>query len=165
MKLTEEQQKILKKWIEDGAGLSEIQKRLRSELNLNVTYMDVRFLLIDLGLKVKEAPATVPEKPKPTDNLKPEEPEEDEEPTDIKNNAPAPAGLGNVKVTVDRIVQPGSIASGSVTFSDNVSGKWGLDQMGRLGLQTSKEGYRPSQTDIRAFQQELKKILEKQGYG
>ena len=46
--------------------------------------------------------------------------------------APTPAGTGSVTVELDRIVRPGFMVSGNATFSDGVSGKWALDQMGRL---------------------------------
>jgi hypothetical protein len=35
-----------------------------------------------------------------------------------------------------------------------------LDETGRLGLNPTKPGYRPSQTDIVAFQQELQRVAQ-----
>ena len=43
----------MRQWAEEGAGLSDIQKRLRGELDLNVTYMDTRLLVLDLGIEIK----------------------------------------------------------------------------------------------------------------
>ena len=56
------------------------------------------------------------------------------------------------------------MASGVVTFSDGVSGKWALDQMGRLMLETPQKGYQPSAPDVQAFQRELQVQLQKQGF-
>jgi hypothetical protein len=67
---------------------------------------------------------------------------------------------GNVTVELDRVVRAGAIASGSVTFSDGVTGSWYVDQMGRLGItKVSKPGYQPSREDIEAFQMELQTKL------
>jgi len=67
-------------------------------------------------------------------------------------------------VDLDRIVRPGFMVSGSVTFSDGVSGKWALDQMGRLMLETPQKGYQPSPADVQAFQRELQAQLARQGF-
>ena len=41
-------------WIEEGLDLSAIQARLESELDISMTYMDVRFLVGDLELMPKD---------------------------------------------------------------------------------------------------------------
>jgi hypothetical protein len=64
----------------------------------------------------------------------------------------------------DRIVRPGSMVSGTVTFSDGVSGKWALDQYGRLMLETAQKGYQPGPADVQAFQRELQAQLQRQGF-
>lgn len=74
------------------------------------------------------------------------------------------AGLGNVTVELDRVVKAGAIVSGSVKFSDGKMATWSLDQMGRLALSGVKEGYRPSQDDLQAFQQELSRLLQNRGF-
>ena len=43
----------MRQWAEEGADLSDIQKRLKGELELNVTYMDTRLLVLDLGIEIK----------------------------------------------------------------------------------------------------------------
>jgi hypothetical protein len=75
-----------------------------------------------------------------------------------------PAGAGSVKVEVDRLVRPGSVVSGSVTFSDGTTGKWALDQLGRLMLETGKKGYQPPASDVQEFQQQLSAQLQRQGF-
>ena len=66
-------------------------------------------------------------------------------------------------VTIDAIMIPGTLASGDVTFSDGKTGKWYLDQMGRLGIAQLPEGYRPSPTDAALFQQQLMSLLQSKG--
>ena len=50
MQLDDQQKKIVAGWIEEGLDLSAIQARLESELDISMTYMDVRFLVGDLEL-------------------------------------------------------------------------------------------------------------------
>ena len=61
-------------------------------------------------------------------------------------------------------MRPGTVVSGSVTFSDGVSGKWALDQYGRLMLDTGQKGYQPSPADVQTFQRELQTHLQRHGY-
>jgi hypothetical protein len=78
---------------------------------------------------------------------------------------PAPAdGLGGLTLEIDRVVRPGAAVSGNVTFSDGVSGKWALDQYGRLMLDTGQPAYKPSAADVQAFQRELQTQLQRQGF-
>ena len=60
MNLNEEQRQQVAAWVADGLKLSEIQRRLASELNVGLTYMEVRLLVDDLKLTPKD-----PEPPKP----------------------------------------------------------------------------------------------------
>ena len=50
--LTEEQVSAMKQWAEEGSDLSDIQKRLKGQFGLNVTYMDTRLLVLDLGIEI-----------------------------------------------------------------------------------------------------------------
>ena len=59
----------------------------------------------------------------------------------------------------------GAALSGSVTFSDGVTGKWIVDQYGRPGFtEISKPGYRPTPADAQAFVRELSTELQKRGF-
>lgn len=179
MALTPEQTNAVSSWVAAGDTLSTIQKKLRDEFKVSLTYMDVRFLVDDLNLALKDAapkvdasdvtkaaaapakPATPPS-PTPADEagLPPEEDlAEAEEPF-------PPAGAGSVSVTVDKVTLiPGAIASGEVTFSDGVTGKWIVDQYGRPGFtEVSKPGYRPTPQDGQAFMQELSAALQRRGF-
>ena len=70
---------------------------------------------------------------------------------------------GTVSVTIDQITRPGAMISGRTTFSDGQTAAWYLDQAGRLGLDATTAGYRPSQPDVIAFQTELEKLARAQG--
>ena len=45
MELTKAQKETVETWISDGVTLADIQTKLAGELNLNLTYMEVRFLV------------------------------------------------------------------------------------------------------------------------
>lgn len=167
MELTEQQKDTVRQWVRAGATLSEVQKRLASELSVSMTYMDVRFLVIDLGLEVRNKPAPAP-LPPPLPAKAAEAPpagrdEEFDAPEDLAEEFPRDDGANRVKVEVDRIMKAGALVSGTVTFSDGVSGGWSLDHYGRLAL-SAKPGYTPTRDDVTAFQSELQKALGRQGY-
>jgi hypothetical protein len=145
MILTDDQKAAISKWIEAGASLSEIQKRLKEEFQISITYLEARLLADDLKLALKE-----PERPAEQPPLPAAEPEK-------------PALSGKVSVTMDQITRPGAMVSGRVTFSDGQKAEWYLDQTGRLGLNPSTPGYRPSQQDVMDFQVELEKLARSQG--
>ena len=60
MNLTEEQRQRVTAWVLQGAKLSEIQTRLAEEFKIKLTYMEVRFLVDDLKLKLKDPEPTKP---------------------------------------------------------------------------------------------------------
>jgi hypothetical protein len=157
--LTDDQKAAVKQWVSEGDGLSEIQKRLRSEFDISMTYMDVRFLIIDLGLTLKEE-----EPPKPEPTPEPEPAPAPGESAPLAPEADVPGAGGNVSVEVDRVVKPGAVVSGSVTFSDGRQATWMLDQLGRLALDAGDADYRPSEQDLAEFQTALRDALQKQGF-
>ena len=69
MELTDAQKDQIRSWIEEGAGLSDVQKRLSEEFDITMTYMDVRFLVLDLGAEIQDK--TPPEPAKPADAIPP----------------------------------------------------------------------------------------------
>ena len=161
MELTDIQKKAVKQWVGEGCSLSDIQKRLGKEHGLTLTYMDVRFLVIDLGLQVKEQAARATGATSLGAPAAPAAAAPDllAEPS----LAPGPA-KGGVTVELDRITRPGAVVSGSVTFSDGATARWVLDQSGRLGLEGSRPGYRPSEQDVQAFQEVLSRTLQEHGF-
>ena len=185
MALSNEQKQQVSQWVAAGDNLSTIQGKLSSLFQVSMTYMDVRFLVDDLNLELKDpAPAVNPadlsktqHKPAPAANAaqagETELPAEGQEGFADEEQAmadegvpPAPAAGGNVTVTLDRVTLiPGAMASGTCTFSDGVTAKWIVDQYGRPGFtEVSQPGYRPSAADAQAFMRELTLAIQGQGY-
>ena len=147
MNLSEEHKQAVASWVAEGATLAEVQRRLKEECGVSVTYMDVRFLVDDLQLQLKEQP----KQSEAVERLAAAKQEGE-------NARTAPSG--GVTVTMDTITKPSALASGKVTFTDGETAEWMLDQTGRLGMNPSTPGYRPTQTDIMAFQQELQRVAQ-----
>ena len=167
MNLDDAQRKKVAAWIDEGLKLSDIQKRIHTELGLTLTYMEVRLLVDDLKLVPKD-PVPPPEPTPPPSVPSKAAPAKRGEPAGPKSPSAEPAESsllgGKVSVGVDTVARPGTMASGSVTFSDGQKGTWYLDQFGRLGVAAEKQGYKPSAPDVEAFQAELEKELAKFGY-
>lgn len=150
--LSSEQVEMVKKWVAEGAQMADLQKRLKDDFGFNVTYMDTRFLSLDLAL-----------------NFQVDE-EESEGPNDIENpEAQEEVDLGPlvqdeeaVTVTLDQVARPGAMVSGTVTFSDGMKALWLIDEMGRPSIDPDQPGYQPSEADLVRFQAELKGLLDGQ---
>jgi len=169
MQLTAEQKQNVASWITNGAKLSEVQQRLAEEFGIRLTYMEARFLVDDLSLVPKETVTATPAKKsepagKPKDAIGGNTEEAFAEEEEIPGELPEePTKLGKVSVSVDQITRPGSLVSGSATFSDGVVAEWYLDQMGRFGLVPPKPGYRPSSSDLAEFRIVLERELARMG--
>ncbi|MBI2813390.1 MAG: hypothetical protein HYX71_03840 [Opitutae bacterium] len=194
MSLTPEQKQAVSAWVAAGDNLSAVQKKLAEQFKISMTYRDVRFLVDDLNLALKDpAPkvdtSDVSKTPPPVGGVPPSRAEkkglidklkekvgmapgavdeDDLPPEDLPDDgdglAAPPAGASTLSLELDRLVRPGFMASGTVTFSDGTTGKWAIDQMGRLMLETAQKGYKPSPADVQAFQRELQLQLQRQGY-
>jgi len=161
MNLDEAQRQRITAWVLQGAKLSEIQSRLAEEFGQRLTYMEVRFLVDDLKLTLKD-----PEPPKPAAIVNPQPVATPTQPVDAKKISPTAEPLsatGKVSVTVDQLTRPGSVASGKVTFSDNQQADWYLDQTGRLGVVPKQQGYKPTAADVQQFQMALEKEISRMG--
>ena len=179
MPLTPEQTAAVTSWVAAGDNLSAIQKKLLEQFKVTMTYRDVRFLVDDLNLALKDAAPKIDAsdvtkaavaKPAAAGTKAPADAGADptagagddfgSDPDDI------PAGAANVTVSLDKVVlTPGAIASGDVTFSDGVTGKWIVDNQGRPGFtKISQPGYRPTPADGEAFMQQLSAALQKRGF-
>src|SRR3954470_5108736 len=55
MQLTPEQKQAVAGWVAAGDNLSAVQKKLIEQFKLSMTYRDVRFLVDDLNLALKDA--------------------------------------------------------------------------------------------------------------
>ncbi|MGN0852857.1 MAG: hypothetical protein ACI4Q3_05725 [Kiritimatiellia bacterium] len=173
MELTDEQKNLVAQWFAQGATLDEIQKRLRAECGIHMTYLDLRLLVAELPQPAEEEPPAAPAPAAPAD---PARDETDRNPPaaasappvdgDAAADAPeagADKTVPQVTVTVDALMIPGTMASGDVTFTDGTSGKWYLDPQGRLGLGDFPQGYMPSQPDQIVFRQRLMEALQSRG--
>ena len=196
MDLSEAQKEEVAAWFAAGASLDEIQKRIKSEFGIHMTYLDVRLLVAELPQPVVEGEGAKEEVAETTGTSETSERkplecgqnfddgadgqenqqgpiEEVAIPPLQQEDASAVAGeedsteaqaVSAPTVTIDALMIPGTIASGDVTFSDGQTGKWFLDQMGRLGLGGNlPQGYRPSPTDAALFQQQLMSLLQAKG--
>lgn len=146
MNLTTEQTQAVKNWLAQNASVSDVQKNLSEQFGLSLTYMDVRFLIDDIDAQLQDEPVV-------------EEAKQAEAPTQepqSENVAPVQEG---VQVSLSPIQRPGFMASGDVVFSDGEKTQWFLDQMGRLSLGATSEGYTPSQSDIADFQKKLQELF------
>lgn len=124
--------------------MSDLQRRLKEEFAVSLTYMETRMLVLDLGIELRETPK--PEEPKPAEP------------------SPETASGDGVTVTMDHLALPGALVSGKVVFSDGQGGVWLLDQTGRLGFDPDTAGYRPSRADMEEFQRQLNILLQKAGF-
>ena len=166
MQLHDEQKALVAQWVKEGCGLSEIQRRMGDQFKLTLTYMDVRFLVIELGLDIQEKKSSTPPPKDLTARPSPAEVPGGEDEFDKAGLEPEPApGTGSVVVDVDRLMRPGALVSGTVVFSDGVKANWALDQMGRLALSGTDKTYRPSAQDVQEFQVAIAQELRKRGYG
>ena len=55
MSLTPEQKKAVAAWVATGDNLSAVQRKLSEQFQMAMTYRDVRFLVDDLDLELKDA--------------------------------------------------------------------------------------------------------------
>ncbi len=139
--LSGEQITAIQSWAAGGAQLPDIQLRMKEDFGFSLTYMDTRFLVLDLGIEIIV--------------------EKMEEPAAEIKQAPIPTGA--VSVTMDAIAVPGAIVSGKVVFSDGEAGIWMLDQTGRPALDPDTPGYAPSREDVMEFQKQLRALIESSG--
>ena len=153
--VTAEQLDMVRAWAAAGVDLNGIQKNLAAECGVHMTYMDVRFLLLDYGIEIavpSAAPAPEPAEPAAQPAVEPVE----------AVPAPAPAGpVGKPVVTLDELMLPGTLISGKVQFSSGTKGGWQIDQLGRFAW-NSLEG-QPTPEELQAFQFELTQILSRGG--
>jgi hypothetical protein len=150
--LSSEQVEMVKEWVAEGAQMADLQKRLKDDFGFNVTYMDTRFLSLDLALNFQVDEG---ESEGPNDIENPEVQEE----VDLE---PLVQDRETVTVTLDQVARPGAMVSGTVTFSDGMKALWLIDEMGRPSIDPDQPGYQPSEADLVSFQAELKGLLDGQ---
>ncbi len=126
-------------------SLAEIQKEMSDLWKFNLTYMDVRFLVDDLDLSLKDR-------------------EESKKPAEKTDPGGLVADEGGVRIEVDKLIKPGTMVSGKVIFSDGEKADWQIDATGHLGLVPARKGYKPDSEDFMEFQTQLQAALQKQRY-
>lgn len=142
-KVNDEQLEMVRRWAAEGVDLNGIQKRLQGECGVHLTYMDVRFLLLDHGIEIATQAAPAATKTEET----PEAPVEE---------TTAKAG---VQVTLDDLQLPGTIFSGKASFPGGAHGAWLIDQMGRFGW--SELNGQPSPEEMAEFEKALTALLSR----
>ena len=177
MQLTEQQNQTIREWVAAGLSLSDVQKNIKNEFGITMTFMDVRLLVLDLGASVKDKPEVKPPKAMPSPqpmhgeaerpvyNLD-EETEADPEALQQEPYSPdeQEGPVSTVTLAMDSLVVPGAMVSGTVTFSDGIKARWLIDQYGRFGIEPETPGYRPSPEDMNDFQMQLRGELQRKGY-
>lgn len=149
MKLSEEQITLLQEKAREGGQLNDLQKIIQNDFGKNITYMETRFLISDLGIEI----------------LTEEPPEEPESKTGQEGEADAGMSplteeqTGGVTVAVDEITRPGAVVNGQVRWSDGQTANWIIDQEGGLAMDSADPTYQPSQNDIEEFQLKLRQLL------
>ena len=156
MDITELQKSTIAEWVKKGETIAIIQRRLREEMELSLTYMDVRFLVDDLNLVYSE----------PVEACQIEkENAVNEEPVEAIDAIEEPELVCSVQVNVDPVTPPGSLVCGTVNFSDGKQMSWQLSAAGQLGLVPGDDPeYRPNPEDLQEFQTQLQQVLQKHGY-
>jgi hypothetical protein len=158
MELSDAQKVAVTRWIQEGRSLADVQRSLREDFEISITYMDVRFLVDDLDIAVVEEE---PEAPEVTEV----EAGEDATTEPAEAELVDEGGNGAVTVDVDAIPRPGSLVNGTVVFSDGVSLGWQLSAAGQLGLIPGDDPeYRPNPEDVQSFQSQLEEVLRKKGF-
>ncbi len=138
---------MVRHWAAQGIDLNGIQKKLVADCGVHMTYMDVRFLLLDHGIEI----ASVVEAPEPAAPAPQAEPAGREE--------ALPAADGKVQVVLDELQIPGTLLSGKAEFPSGIRGAWQIDQMGRFGW--SELSATPSPAELGEFEKELRLILSR----
>lgn len=152
-KVNAEQLELVRLWASQGIDLNGIQKNLVAECGVHLTYMEVRFLLLDHGIEIAQ----------PQEALKPA-PAPQPEPAAAPEPPPAAdpmTGAAPVKPTMslDDIQIPGTILSGKCEFPSGTKVAWQIDQMGQLNC-TQLAGTM-TQEEQQAFVFELRQILSR----
>ena len=145
--------------LEAGESLSAIQKAVNEKFATKYTFLDIRILASELDDIDWDAHDPKAQAKKAEEEKKARA--EAEAAAAAADGAAAVEGEvsgGATTVEISKIVRPGAAISGSVKFGSGASAEWYVDQFGRLGLENVKGG-EPTETDLREFQDELRKAF------
>src|SRR3954470_22473450 len=101
MQLTPEQKQAVAGWVAAGDNLSAVQKKLAEQFKVSMTYRDVRFLVDDLNLSLKDAAPKV-------------------DASDVSKTPPPPArpAAPEKKGLIDKLKEKVGMAPGAVEEDD-----------------------------------------------
>ncbi len=150
MELSDSQKKTVVAWLQENRPIGDVQRLLREEFGLSLTYMDVRFLIDDLDIALPSEAEDVSDEPKAA----------------VEAEAELLDPVDGVLVDVDAVMRPGALVSGTVRFSDGKSLGWQLSASGQLGLipDDADPQYRPASGDLQDFQMKLEEVLRQKGF-
>jgi hypothetical protein len=143
-----ERDAIIAAKINEGMRLADIQTLLEKEHKIRLSYFELR--LIAAGLEQVNWQKQDPAKPDPAKAPKPEE--------------VAKATLDKAQVTVSKVIRPGAMMSGEVTFKSGNRAEWWIDTQGRPGLNPLPGSEKPSKEDVNDFIVELQQMIARSGY-
>ena len=148
---------MVRLWASQGIDLNGIQKKLASECGVHLTFMEVRFLLLDHGIEIAQPQAKKAPEP-------PTQPAQATPGPQQTEAATAPAAMGTPapvkpKMMLDDIQIPGTILSGKCEFPSGTKVSWQIDQMGQLACEQLSGTM--TQDEQQAFVFELRQILSK----
>ena len=156
-KVSNEQLEMVRRWASYGVDLNGIQKNLAAECGVHMTYMEVRFLLLDHNIEIARPQEKPAPEPAPASVAAPAQ-----APAPAPEAVPAPAAPGAAvkpTVTLDDLQLPGTLISGKCSFPSGTQGSWQIDQMGRFGW--SQLSGTPTAVELQAFELELRAILSR----
>ena len=145
---TDERDRLIAEKLDEGVSLSDIQKLLANEHDLNITYLDLRLIAADLDVDWQKQDAKRA-KPKPAVD------------TDLSNTQVSDSGTS---ITVNKVVRPGASMSGDVEFASGAKAEWFVDAMGRLGLNPAPGSSKPTESDLQEFQLEARQVVFQQDH-
>lgn len=140
---------ILAALLAEGVSLSDAQNKINQELNVKLTFMDIRIIASTLDVDWKKGD------PHP---VKSEEEKNEDAETQANADTENNDGENKTVVEISKLVRPGMALSGSVKFASGSTADWYLDRTGRLGLE-NLVGEKPTQEDIQLFQMELERAI------
>ncbi len=148
-----ERNQLIAKLLSEGLSLSDVQKILKDQHQIQMTYMDLR--LISTELEVNWKKFDVKKEKESAKAL------ENDKASGVGDNTGATgASDGGTVVNVSKLVRPGAAVSGDVKFKSGGTAEWYLDAMGRLGLNPTGNSAKPTEEDLQDFQRELQKSLQ-----
>jgi hypothetical protein len=150
-----ERDQLIAELLGEGLSLSDVQKTLKEKHGLQITYMDLRLISSELEVDWEKIdPKAAKDSEKKDDATASGNNTSD---SGLSDNV---GGKNGTVVNVNKVVRPGAVMSGDVKFRSGATADWHLDPLGRLGLNPTGTGDKPTEEDLQEFQMELQKSLQ-----